>query len=290
MRRHYSDIFLSKIDWVEIQSFYDEGNFYNDIIKKFNVKSNVLNEAIKLGLIKMRTLSESIRMSKRRKTYKHTQETKDKISKIRKEYLEKNPNKVPYLLNHSSKESYPEKYFTEVFEKEKIEVVKKHRVKLYELDFCILDKKIDIEIDGTQHYYDKKIVESDKKRTKFLEDNGWDVIRIDWRKYQKLDKLNKELFIKNLKNYINELSINKPIITIMQKKSNVVESLCICGKPKKLKSKNCNKCRGINDRKVNRPSHEQLLQEIKELGYCGTGKKYGVSDNAIRKWIKSYNN
>jgi hypothetical protein len=29
-----------------------------------------------------------------------------------------------------------------------------------------------------------------------------------------------------------------------------------------------------------------LLDEIKELGYCGTGRKYGVSDNAIRKWLK----
>jgi Zn finger protein HypA/HybF involved in hydrogenase expression len=40
-------------------------------------------------------------------------------------------------------------------------------------------------------------------------------------------------------------------------------------------------------RKVeNRPSKEQLLKEIEELGYCGTGRKYGVSDNAIRKWLK----
>ena len=30
-----------------------------------------------------------------------------------KKYLMENPDKVPYLLNHSSKESYPEKYFTE---------------------------------------------------------------------------------------------------------------------------------------------------------------------------------
>ena len=40
-------------------------------------------------------------------------------------------------------------------------------------------------------------------------------------------------------------------------------------------------------RKVkNRPEKDILLKEIKELGYCGTGRKYGVSDNAIRKWIK----
>jgi hypothetical protein len=37
-----------------------------------------------------------------------------------------------------------------------------------------------------------------------------------------------------------------------------------------------------------RPSKEQLLFEIKNFGYCGTGRKYGVSDNTIRKWLKNY--
>jgi transposase-like protein len=41
-------------------------------------------------------------------------------------------------------------------------------------------------------------------------------------------------------------------------------------------------------RKAVRPPKEQLLKEIEELGYCGTGRKYGVSDNAIRKWLKKY--
>ena len=39
-------------------------------------------------------------------------------------------------------------------------------------------------------------------------------------------------------------------------------------------------------RKAVRPPVSQLLEEIKELGYCAVGRKYGVSDNAIRKWIK----
>jgi hypothetical protein len=41
-------------------------------------------------------------------------------------------------------------------------------------------------------------------------------------------------------------------------------------------------------RKVERPSYEQLLQEVEELNYSGTGRKYGVTDNSIRKWIKKY--
>lgn len=41
-------------------------------------------------------------------------------------------------------------------------------------------------------------------------------------------------------------------------------------------------------RKVERPAYERLLQEIEALGYCGVGRKYGVSDNAIRRWVKAY--
>lgn len=40
-------------------------------------------------------------------------------------------------------------------------------------------------------------------------------------------------------------------------------------------------------RKVERPPIEQLLCEIHELGYSGVGRKYGVSDNAVRKWLRA---
>ena len=46
----------------------------------------------------------------------------------------------------------------------------------------------------------------------------------------------------------------------------------------------------INGRKVvDRPSLEQIEMDLKELGsMLQVGKKYGVSDNAVRKWIKKY--
>lgn len=42
------------------------------------------------------------------------------------------------------------------------------------------------------------------------------------------------------------------------------------------------------DRRVERPPYWRLLEEIEELGYRGIGRKYGVSDNAIRKWERQY--
>jgi hypothetical protein len=41
-------------------------------------------------------------------------------------------------------------------------------------------------------------------------------------------------------------------------------------------------------RHVARPPYEQLVREIEALGYSGVGRKYGVSDNAIRKWRRAY--
>lgn len=45
-----------------------------------------------------------------------------------------------------------------------------------------------------------------------------------------------------------------------------------------------------NSRRTQRPDYNTLKTEIENLGYLKTGRKYGVSDNAIRKWIKFYQN
>jgi hypothetical protein len=44
----------------------------------------------------------------------------------------------------------------------------------------------------------------------------------------------------------------------------------------------------LNERKVDRPPYEQLLEEIEATSYLAVGRKYGVSDNAVRKWVRFY--
>jgi hypothetical protein len=63
-----------------------------------------------------------------------------------------------------------------------------------------------------------------------------------------------------------------------------------CGKQKKKKNheKKISEVNFTKRRKVDRPEYAVLIKEISESGFVSVGKKYGVSDNAIRKWVKFY--
>lgn len=41
-------------------------------------------------------------------------------------------------------------------------------------------------------------------------------------------------------------------------------------------------------RKVDRPPYHRLLRELKEGSFLAVGRTYGVSDNAVRKWLRQY--
>jgi hypothetical protein len=41
-------------------------------------------------------------------------------------------------------------------------------------------------------------------------------------------------------------------------------------------------------RKVERPTYEQLKADLAHMSFVAVGRKYGVSDNSIRKWLRWY--
>jgi hypothetical protein len=41
-------------------------------------------------------------------------------------------------------------------------------------------------------------------------------------------------------------------------------------------------------RKVERPAYDQLMSDLAAMSVVAVGRKYGVSDNAVRKWIRWY--
>jgi len=126
-----------------------------------------------------------------------SKETRSKISKSRIRFLKEHPDQVPYLLNHYSKgPSYPESYWKGILDSNEITYSEQFRIGLYALDFALVEKKIDFEIDGDQHYLDERVVESDKRRNNFLENLGWKIIRVRWSEYTKLE--NKKQFVDSI--------------------------------------------------------------------------------------------
>jgi hypothetical protein len=85
-------------------------------------------------------------------------------------------------------------------------------------------------------------------------------------------------------------------------RANVRERLCVlCDKPFRPRTsaqRHCSKECGIRAssghgprpsiRKVVRPPYAQLIREVHALGWSGVGHRYGVSDNAVRKWVRQY--
>ena len=62
-----------------------------------------------------------------------------------------------------------------------------------------------------------------------------------------------------------------------------------CGKEiTKTKSGLCRKCFYKKQTNPNKPSKQILQQQIKQHSMLFLGRKYGVSDNTIRKWCKQY--
>lgn len=51
----------------------------------------------------------------------------------------------------------------------------------------------------------------------------------------------------------------------------------------------CVECANRNAQKVERPTREQLKELIRFKPFTQIGKDFGVSDNAVRRWCKSYN-
>ena len=159
-------------------------------------------------------------------------------------------------------------------------------------------------------------ISRDKNKKIYLEKHGWEVIDIwesdiYWRKNivkQAIGAVGSTFVLRTKgPQFDSEIAYSdkewtKKLKEIWFKKSRgrpqkqiKIKKCLICKKEfeakkvgKQKETKYCShKCYNIDRRKVkNRPSKEQLLKEVKELGYCGTGRKYGVCNNAIKKWLK----
>lgn len=127
-------------------------------------------------IVKQAALQSKTKKSNPRKV-KHSEETKKKLSNNKISFYEKNPDKIPYRLYHSSKESYPEKLLREYFEANNITGwIQEYPFGMYSFDFAFVDKKLDVEIDGATHLLEKVKI-ADKRRDEKSKSEGWRVLR-----------------------------------------------------------------------------------------------------------------
>lgn len=79
------------------------------------------------------------------------------------------------------------------------------------------------------------------------------------------------------------------IQTTILKKNNSCNFCKKCGVEISPEATLCIKCSHQLQQKSVRPSREELKEMIRNISFVKIGEKYGVTDNAIRKWCESMN-
>lgn len=91
-------------------------------------------------------------------------------------------------------------------------------------------------------------------------------------------------------NIIQKPKKEKQQETKLQNKTKIEINHCIdCGKIIDNRSQRCEECEHKRQRRVEWPQRDELKNLIRTESFSSIGKKYNVSDNAIRKWCKNYN-
>lgn len=243
---------------------------------------------IRKGIVFTKTCGDVVCKNLIRKDTKHSDEWKKNMSETRKEWLRNNPEKHPWKNS--------KKFISKPCEKLKEEFIRNGLVfeselqpiedRFYSIDIAFIDKGIGIEVNGNQHYDENKELKPYyKERKEVIEKNGWKLYDIHYSKVYDLDFVSELIkVINNEKNNI-DLYFTFGSKDVLKNTNNVK---CDCGEIIYKYSTKCRSCSLYKLRKTERPSKDILESEIKEFGYCGTGRKYGVSDTSIRKWLKAY--
>jgi very-short-patch-repair endonuclease len=282
----------------EIKKLYNDDLLcIKQIAKKFGVGniivSNVLGENV-------RTPSEGaiIGHKKYPNSFKHSNETKDVLREKRLEFMKNNPEKTSWRQKNIS---YPEKLFlnkiNEIGWSEKYSIVREFSVFPFFIDFAFVNEMVAVEIDGSQHLLEER-KKKDQIKDEVLNKQGWCVIRISEREIKKnidetIEKLEVILLSSIMEKKYEFGVVQSPKLTLEKKRKYEFGVI----KLPKLSIKKERLINGLTEgelnrmvkgRKVERPPYTELIKSVEEIGYLATGKKYGVSDNAIRKWLRFY--
>jgi very-short-patch-repair endonuclease len=284
------DIKKLNIDWIEAQRLHDEGETLRNLKKILGISRATLNLARKSKLF-----------TKRDRPTKMSKDAKRQMSESRKKWLKENPDKHPWK-RHNKFKSVPCDKFKEKLKSSGFNFIPEYQAledRFFSIDVAFPDKKIGIEINGQQHYKsDGTLKDYYQDRHDLLVSDGWDIIEIHYSVVYNevfVDQIIDNLTKNDLQNidyswFVEEQKTKRKIKREAKRKENEVK----CLKCEKILSTNksktglCRACLTFENRTVERPSKEVLEKEIEEMSWLSLGKKYGVSDNAVRKWARKY--
>jgi hypothetical protein len=268
------------IDEAKLQSLLNEGLPLWAVQKKMEVSRTVISKAMK-------------RLNLKSKYVQHiSDERKKRLSEIRKAFWRNNPDRHPWRKS--------DKFFSVPCQKAKDYLKAKHipyveefipdliEQRSYSIDIAFPDKMIAVEINGNQHYNrDGSLKPYYKERHDIIENNGWKVYEIHY----------SMCFNEKVLDSLFEKILNDTVKAPFDYEHCAIQKQERCvGKPRFKKpavkvsdiDPNWRHRPQPHNRKVVRPSKEELEQLIQNNSFLALSRKFGVSDNAIRKWCKLY--
>jgi hypothetical protein len=272
----------SDYNWEVIQNNYNNGLSYRDIVNKFQLTPQSIKWAQQKKLLKLRSNSEGLKLAWKNGKFKIKNTGITRYRQLCE--FKFNLSDFPTEYDFSLIKKYG--WYSPVNKKNNLNGISRDHI--IPVNYGFKNKIDPYVISHPANCQLLKHSDNSSKRDKLIMtlDELLEKIKIWEKKYGKYE--NKVLILdfnnERTKKQIFKKEINKDIT----KRERKIFYCSECGKKISYGSKFCLKCSRKHNRICNRPNKKELLEQIKELGYRGTGRKYGVSDNAIRKWLKNY--
>jgi len=184
-----------------------------------------------------------------------------------------------HINSNKDKLSYPEKFLKQVLTNNNIfsrfTIESHHCVGRFFLDFAIMELKLDIEMDGEQHFRTIEAIEHDKRRDKFLKEEGWTIYRISWSNMIKNSKQEIKELLEFIDNFENGLDRYYDIV----KKEKIIS----LGRGVKAKIKNDIKWEPFKEIVINSGINFSKFGWVTKVS-----KILNLPQQKVNRWMKRY--
>lgn len=302
--KSYDEFFTKEQKQEIVNDYVENGLGLRDIYEKYHIKSKMWVDKLLEG--KKRTLSEANKLAHKKypNNFKLSVEAKEKIRKARLKWMKEHPEQTAWRQKNMS---YPEKCFQKILEDNGLDkkylIYREYSVFPYFIDFAFVDEKLAVEIDGSQHIEEER-KKSDEKKDELLISKGWKVLRIAAIEVTHNGTKALDAVLKMLNSGTSEYAKVGILKAPKTRESKHIESkpkivkVGILKLPKKqeyIKKErgedgltDKQRLNALKQRKVERPTKEELWEMVKTKSFLAIANHYGVSDNAIKKWCKQY--